>query len=335
MRWIRRQKAEGRKQKPECGMQKHDLRLPAAHRPRPAAFTLIEMLVVMGIIVLAVAMAIPTIRYLTGSKSEQAAQNAVAAMLTRARTDAVGTQQPGGIIFLLDQASDRVVMREVMQTIQPNDPPGVTYLDLVPDRDPLYLPPGVRAWTIKDVYHPTAPTNVPDPFPNYRYLGFNDDPTSGTYTGTVSASLPQTRAFIGGVILFDGYGNLLVTQYGFRYSVGGQLTALGNALVTAGSNASPPSGMPVMWPASSSSPPPAVVGPYLRSQLGVVLFDRETFRNVESQITGASMTNFDGNPTNGTPPSSSTPETYLDGWLDQNTTPLLVNNYNGTLSRGE
>jgi type II secretory pathway pseudopilin PulG len=280
------------------------------------------MLVVMGIIILAITMAIPTIRYMTGSRSAQSAENAVAAMLARARADAIGSQQPQGVVFLIDQTNDRVVMREVLQTIQPNDPAGVTFLDLVPDRDPLPLPPGIRALTIKDNLTPPLSGTI-DPFQSYRYLGFNNNTTTLTYTGSTTTDL----GIIGGVILFDGYGNLSTAQYGFRFSIGPVLTGLGNAIVTAGASNSPPPGMPVLWPTASSSMP------YLRAQIGLVLVDRETFQNQERQLSPAPTT-FDGNPVTSSG-SSDTREPVIDGWLDVNTTPLLVDRYNGTLIRAE
>lgn len=312
MSLIRRQKAEGRGQKSRSTA-------PTAYRLPPTArgFTLVEMLVVMGIIILAITMAIPTIRYLTGAKSEQSAENAVAATLAAARADAIGTQQPGGVLFLIDETTNRVVMREVMQTIEPGDPAGITYIDLVPNRDPVPLPTGIVALTIKDTYFPSGEA---DPFPNYRYLGFNNNAAAaGAYTGSTTTDL----GLIGGVILFDGYGNLSVVQYGFRYSIGGILTGLGNAIVTPGANNTPPSGMPVLWPTSASSSNAL----YLRSQIGLVLPDRETYENQQRQIPSSGATTFDGNPTTG--------EATLDSWLDTNTTPILIDRYNGTLIRAE
>jgi prepilin-type N-terminal cleavage/methylation domain-containing protein len=298
------------------------LRVPASS----PGFTLVEMLVVMGIIVLAITLAIPTIRYLTGSKSQQGAENTMAAMLARTRSDAIGLQQPQGVLFLLDQASGRVELVEVMQTIAPYDPPGVVYLDLVPDRDPLFLPPGIGAWTIKDTYVPSGVGDT-DPFVNYRYLGYNNDTTTNTYTNTVITD----RALIGGVILFDGQGNLLVTPYGFRFlntiSTPATPTSMAGALITIPPSSLPP-GLAPLWPTSTGPLYPPTI--YLRSQLGFVLFDKESFENQERLIS-SSLTNLEGNPL----PSSTSNEGVLDPWLDVNTTPLLVNRYDGTLTRAE
>ena len=290
--------------------------LPAACRPMPACsdgFTLVEMLVVMGIIILAVAMAVPAIRALTGTNSEQAAQNTIGAYIASVRTDAIRIQQPRGVVFMLDKATDRITLAELMQS-----PPlttdrlgGVMLLDLATDRDPLPLPAGVRVWAILDPYFP-PPMIYPNPigkvtqaapFGNYRYLGFNN-------TYTTSMPTPD-RATIGGVIMFDGQGQLMVTRYGFRFSISTVGTALLTALYT-----SPPSSPTAFWPVLSPS-----ADPYLRTQVGFVLFNKDAFQN---QQTGA---NRDSN--------TAGLETTLDPWLDVNTTPILVTRFNGTLTRAE
>jgi type II secretory pathway pseudopilin PulG len=295
-------------------------RVPASPRPR-VAFTLVEMLVVMGIIVIAIAMAVPTIKYLTGSKSEQAAQNAVAAMLARTRSDAIALQQPQGVLFTIDLASDRVTLYQVVQTTLATDPAGITYLDLTPDRDPLLLPPGVRAWTIKDPYVP-AGIGATDPFPGYRYLGFNDNTSNAKSIYNATAT---DKALIGGVILFDGQGNLLITPYGFRFLNGGVATALSGALFLGVSQTPQVLPTTTLWPSGGGG-----TAYYLRSQAGLVLFDRDAFQTQERQLNASvPTTGLDSNP-NGT-----SAETALDTWLDQNTTPLLVNRYNGTLTRAE
>jgi prepilin-type N-terminal cleavage/methylation domain-containing protein len=295
-----------------------DVRLPADHsRGRlcyKRGFTLVEMLVVMGVIVIAIAMAVPAIRYMTGSKSEEAAQNAVAAMLARARSDAIALQQIQGVLFTIDAATDRVTMYQVVQSpLQPTDPTGIALLDLTPDRDPLQLPPGVRAWTILDPYY--VPPHIPA-FSNYRYLGFNNA-TGGAYTGNAKTD----KAMLGGVILFDSQGDLLVAQYGFRFATGAVPTALAGILFSSTTNSPPalPGGAPAVWPPTSNL--------YLRSQLGLVLPDKDTFQNIERQA-GASGS-FDGNV------NSNSGEIAIDQWLDQNTRPLLVNHFNGTLTTAE
>src|SRR5437763_1445472 len=79
------------------------------HRQR-SAFTLTELLVVMGIIVLLALAAVPAIRFIMGSRSIESAQNLVAAMVSRARTQAIADKEPRGVFFFLNPANDRSTM---------------------------------------------------------------------------------------------------------------------------------------------------------------------------------------------------------------------------------
>ena len=291
--------------------------LPTADRPLPTArraFTLIEMLIVISVIVLSMTLAVPAIRALTGSRSLDAAQNTMSSVMGFARSEAIALQRVEGIMFFYDSASERIQCVAVTESpFQPGtDLPGVVYLDLVPDRDPLFLPTGVWLWTIKDGPIPGGT----DPFINSRYLGYN------TYFGNITndpAALSSLSNFPGGVILFDSTGRLTVRRYGFRSTITpGQPTpsALGQLMYSGLSNASTQTLK--NWPDTT--------GPqfYITSQIGFCLFDRETFVNQVG--TGASL-----------PPYTNDPNTQVTTtrWLDVNTTPIFVNRYDGTLMRAE
>src|SRR3712207_1414993 len=71
-------------------------RLPPTQRRRGRAFTLTELLVVIGLIVLVVTLAIPAFSVITGGRSIDAAENQVSALVARARADALGLQEPRG-----------------------------------------------------------------------------------------------------------------------------------------------------------------------------------------------------------------------------------------------
>ena len=302
-----RQKAVGRRHK--CG---EGTSLPTAYRLLPTnlnpGFTLIEMLIVIGVIILALAMAVPAIRALTGAKSEQAAQNVVSAYLASARADAVGIQDIEGVLFYLDPGTNRVTLVEVAQSpFQTNDVPGVIYLDLEggvhngKSRDPLLLPPGVRLMTIKDY----GVKN--DPFMNSRYLGFNYFPPAAS-----------PNAQLGGVILFNGNGRLYTGSYGFRFvttNTTGQPTSSALSAIVFG-NTTP-----------SANWPPKTSNLSLSSQIAFTLFDRETFLNQ------GFLDNNDGGGSISSDVNAS--QANQDNWLDANTTPILVSRYNGTLIRAE
>src|SRR5580658_2106774 len=77
------------------------LRAPFGFTPS-FGFTLVEMLVVLGIIVLVIATAIPVFNSLTGNHSLAAAQNQIASMLATARSDAIYNRQVTGVFFFID-----------------------------------------------------------------------------------------------------------------------------------------------------------------------------------------------------------------------------------------
>src|SRR5262245_2188336 len=112
------------------------------------AFTLTEILIVIGIIVLVIALAVPALSVISGSRSIDGAENNISAMLGRARADALGLQKDTGVFFFVDPATERVTLVEVQAVDGPSplpaDAPEV-YLDLVADRDWLALPKGVTA----------------------------------------------------------------------------------------------------------------------------------------------------------------------------------------------
>ena len=348
IRHRRRQKAEGSWQKPEGRSQNRAPNPPTAYCNLPAAhgFTLVEMLVVMGIIVLAMTLAVPTLRYLTGSNSQQAAQNVISSYVASVRADAIGSQDVEGLVFYIDPSTGRVACQEVAQS--PPNPatnvPGVIYLDLEGGphpgraRDALLLPPGVLAFTIKDTVPPGA--GPIDPFAGsgstatipvgQMYLGFN------SYVTTIPAGDAVTA--IGGVILFDGDGRLYTGRYGFRFlNPSGTLSALG-ALVFVSTNPSVAAAPPTSdWPSAASS------NSTLYGQLAFSLTDRETFLN-QHDATGTGnpylVNNDSVDPSVGATPrnfaAGGTPSTKgEDWWLNTNATPIFVDRYNGSLIRAE
>jgi prepilin-type N-terminal cleavage/methylation domain-containing protein len=79
-------------------------------------FTLTELLVVLGIIVLLALAAVPAIRFIMGSRSVESAQNLVGAMVSLARNQAVTDNGTRGVFFFVDPANDRTTMALVAQT---------------------------------------------------------------------------------------------------------------------------------------------------------------------------------------------------------------------------
>ncbi|MEM6562044.1 MAG: prepilin-type N-terminal cleavage/methylation domain-containing protein [Planctomycetota bacterium] len=69
---------------------------------RHKGFTLIEITVVLGLILVLATLAIPAVNALRGTRSAEAGANVAAAMLSRARAEAVDRAAPVGVLFYVD-----------------------------------------------------------------------------------------------------------------------------------------------------------------------------------------------------------------------------------------
>lgn len=307
------------------------------------AFTLTEMLVVMGIIVMTATLAIPAVRYLMGSSSISMARNNLSALLAKAREEAIAVQDTRGIMFYVDKTSNRIVgvlvQRAPLQDTRPAMS-GMMLLDAVPNRDSMVLPAGVRMQTVFNGVNPanTAGGN------GDRYLGFNPIPPP---TGPL---LTPPMCF-GGVILFDGNGKLSTRPYGFQLvRPGGGLsniaTMIGYSLLDLPVRADEydiQTGSFSFVPGSTGGSAGTRIVPLnpVRSQVGIILFDYDAFKSLGFTDQDADLQS--------TPQSYATAWPYnttADGdnihsekdeeaWLDVNSTPLMINRYDGTLIRAE
>ena len=330
-----------------------------------SAFTLTEMLIVIGLIVLLLAMSLPMINLITGARSTEAAQNQIAAMLARGRAQAIADQKPAGVFFFISPDNDRVSMALVQQfwdaTNSSNRPssnndPDVTsaevYLDLVADSDVVTLPKGVGAETIDDAALDTSKT------PNQRYddgyFGYNNYNVAPTPNHVYAGTRPPTYILYGPVILFDGSGRITHQRYGFktftRASGSPAWTDMGQLMFHKDRNVDvvpvpqmPSSGtdfdvVPWMIYNTSMASPPAPSAP--SSSIGLVLFDREKFKtqfsaaNAPADLDWQLGTGAAVNAT-GYKAGTTTDEYSKELWLDQNAAPLMINRYNGTLLKTE
>src|SRR4051812_11134432 len=141
-----------------------------------AAFTLTEILIVIGIIVLLIALAVPAFSLITGGKSIEGATNQLSAALGRARAQAIGLQKPTGVLFFVEPRSQRVTMGIVTQSDAVNSGE-LIWLDLA-DSDFMPLPAGITVETLADT---TNMIGYHD-----RYIGLN---TAGIdFNGTACTS---------------------------------------------------------------------------------------------------------------------------------------------------
>jgi prepilin-type N-terminal cleavage/methylation domain-containing protein len=271
---------------------------------RRRGFTLTEILIVIGIIVLLVALAVPAFSLITGGRSVEGATNQLSAALGRARAQAIGLQKPTGIMFFIEPRSQRAHIGIVNQSeaVSSTD---VVWLDLA-DADFIPLPRGISVQTIGDTQNMGAG-------PGDRYIGFNIG--GRDFNGTPRESTVP----YGGVILFDGNGRLASTPYGFRcVDVNDNRTALGGLLKVANVGSADIGIIPA--PALSAN-----AAQLLRSQLGLVMFEQDLFASqagtpIDPRIVGTLY---------------GPDEQREEQWLDSSSTPLLINRYTGTLVKGE
>ena len=336
-------------------------------KPARRGFTLVEMLTVCGIIVLFIGLAVPTIRVLTGNRSISLAKNQLSAILVRAREEAVALQDIRGVLFYHDSSSDRVVAIMVQPAaLQPSagsDAPdktaaasNVLMLDLLPNRDSVELPNGI---SVQTALSPMTPPGLAKPAMVDRYLGFNPVPSL--------KDNPAPSIDVGGCILFDGSGRLISRPYGFAMTappttpgdkftnicalfagvpapgnpasgVPGTVTRLNNyaSIAGASANGSFYEYIPGMTHGGVFPSPPAT------SQLGLVLFDHEVFKSQgftdeDAVITGQGYATAWSLPATPYSPQGdgTQSEQAEENWLDQNSTPIEINRYNGTLIQGQ
>jgi prepilin-type N-terminal cleavage/methylation domain-containing protein len=292
-------------------------------RRRQAGFTLIEILVVVAIIVIMIAMAVPLFSTLTGSRSEESAENQIAAMLNTARTEAMALQVPTGVMFYVDPVTNRVnavLVREVQTEAINSDlatKGGMEmFLDLL-DREPVSLPPGIWMQMMDDAEHTEGVTDPkPGDFKDDRYVGFDQigDPPDTPPSGN------PTTIKVGGVILFDARGQLLFKRVAFPYAAknsNGKWTRTAIAQLMFSRPGTDTSFL-------DNSGLIAFNKTFPRTQFGLVLFNREAFLGAGHKDDDAQFNRtYDAQ------------EIAEEQWIDANSVPLIVNRYNGTLIRGE
>jgi prepilin-type N-terminal cleavage/methylation domain-containing protein len=150
--------------------------------PCRGAFTLIELMVVVAIIVILTAITLPAVKALTQGNSQKQAVNLVSALLANARAVAITSHKPAGIVIYEDpgtksQSSVQVVI--CSSIVQASNTATTFSFVRAPSQGPQTLPYGVRAGTLSN-----SSTSV-----------FN--------TGDASTQHPR-------VVLFDENGQLLL-----------------------------------------------------------------------------------------------------------------------------
>src|SRR5687768_795933 len=83
-----------------------------------SAFTLTELLVVISLVVLILALAVPAFNLISGSGSIDQAQNQISAMFAQAQATAVDRQNYVGVLFYKDAPADRYTL-VIVEKVKP------------------------------------------------------------------------------------------------------------------------------------------------------------------------------------------------------------------------
>jgi hypothetical protein len=280
------------------------------------------------------------------------ARNQLGALLVRVREEAVAMQDYRGILFVLEPTTDRVlcVCVQPASNVDYQIFSGATvFLDAEPNRDTVTLPVGVRLQTM---YNGLTGNGLngggqdSSQGKDDRYMGFNP-----MIPQTPGSQTPANQRYYGGCILFDANGNLVVKPYALQLAMpnpaGGSAVVsrlgvfLGADQPTANPSFSTGTGL-AFWTgsgntASQSTASSAIVpgctnrpdtGPYVVSQLGLVLFDGDAFKTLGFTDDDADLSS-NSQTYNSAWPASGISEQAEEAWLDNNSTPVMINRFDG------
>ncbi|HEY0009519.1 MAG TPA: prepilin-type N-terminal cleavage/methylation domain-containing protein [Tepidisphaeraceae bacterium] len=277
-------------------------------------FTLTEMLIVIGLIVLLIALALPAFNFLTGSRSTEGATNVLSATFARARAEALGVQSPRGVILYRDPRTQRTIARlikpvEVTTWVDARDynvgeyvvdasvTPARYYVCITPHRSSASSPdnrPGVDTTIWRQATDPTAMNRLnpatPAPLVEITLDIIPDRESILLPNGIGASGLDNNTAAAGGMDTGNPYTGRAVIMFGGD----GTLTNISYQIIA-------DSVLATDFPSSATVPFTE------RSQIGLVVYDDEVAGNAG----------------------------YASTWLDSNAQPLLVNRYNGTILSGK
>jgi hypothetical protein len=330
-----------------------------------------EILIVIALIVLIIALAVPAFNLITGTRSVDAGENLVSAMLSRARALAMDPEMPAqvGVAFFLDPDTDRTAMVFVAEETSNDDtaaePAGMdqykAWSQFQADGATatsykkgqivyrLALNPAAGRSTVQKFMcsndHASSASSGP-PGANWTPLGTTGtnpaiDAMSGGELqylpagvgaqlindpqpeGTVLAAALRERYVRTGLIMFDRQGAVVHRAYTI-------------SAVDVDGNGIPDNRLAEMLGRNvgAANSIPAAAGNPTYTQLGVVLYDLQTFRNLFGKDADATDPINDGGASE-QPDAVDTQVRAEEKWLDQNSLQLLINRYNGTLVRGE
>lgn len=118
---------------------------------RTRAFTLIELITVMGIMVILMGVAVPSFNKIMKGNAQGQGANMVTAYLASARATALNSRRPTAVVFYTDKLNPaQIAIGLGWQAQSADDNGSVITLTAVPGRDPEFLPKGVKVATLND-----------------------------------------------------------------------------------------------------------------------------------------------------------------------------------------
>jgi prepilin-type N-terminal cleavage/methylation domain-containing protein len=187
---------------------------------RRRGYTLTEILVVIGIMVLVLGMATASFNMLTGKGSEQATENQLAATFARARNIALAESKPTGVVVAYDPADDRATAWIIQRPTIPDWFDGRAYA--VAD----YVTFNGQDW-ICQTAHTSSLANAPGTA-TWKAIASPIDPTDADAIrlprgisvqllhSEPSLTAPQRDSYLStGLIVFDADGRLDVSGQHF------------------------------------------------------------------------------------------------------------------------
>jgi len=328
------------------------------------AFTLIELMVVLSIIIIIVAIAVPVWSTLSGNNSIATAQNQIASMLGNARADALYNRQMTGVFFFLDPTTGQTAMAEVQADLEPQtNPPtpttGYSYSYTPGNPASTASPLGAAA----NNNGPVTPLEMANYLPNgaattangvQQYVFYRDvlllpsgvgvalSNNSNPYNANPAP--PIDRYLRCGVIMFDATGAITSIPYGvpvLRQTP--YVINVNNSFPTNQNQLGKRLGLTSTSGDLVSLTTPSAANGYLYplvSQAGLLLYDHSAYLNQRTTNSSNPPTPFNDVDLQCDLPANTATGIYLnkvdeETWLDQNGVAFLVSPFNGSLIKAK
>ncbi len=298
-------------------------------------FTLTEILVVIGLIILLLALAMPAFNFMSGNNSIEGSANTVSAIFSRVRQDAIALQKDRGVVFYFDVAENRLVAGFVeYKEIDDAYSPTASYLEgsyvlsggdrwvCIDPHKGGYTPSIASKYWRKVTVNNSALNAIASTARGYRAIDLvpqvdrivlNKSLAIGGIGGQRIAATGVTvdpeenlNYAMPAVFFFDSYGQLVHRRYSILLDgIIGNAAGLREEFDKLKTNSDPKR----LW--RFGGPNEQI---FNVSQSALSLFNSDDAQNVTQNVSD---------------------EEEVNKWYAENTRPFLINRYNGTLMKGE